>query len=58
MGLDKSKWAWVSLNESNLKCTSVKPNLNLKEKPKSKLRLLRVTMGLDKSFNQSLQGGS
>ena len=31
--------------------------LKRKEKPKSKLGLLRVTMGLDESLNQSLQGG-
>ena len=35
----------------------LKAILKMKEKPKSKLGLLRVTMGLNKSFNQSLQGG-
>ena len=35
----------------------LKAILKRKEKPKSKLGLLRVTMGLDESFNQSLQGG-
>ena len=44
------------------KCAILKVHLKAilkrKEKPKSKLGLLRVTMGLDKSLNQSLQGGS
>ena len=35
----------------------LKAILKRKEKPKSKLGLLRVTMGLDESLNQSLQGG-
>ena len=34
----------------------LKATLKMKEKPKSKLGLLRVTMGLDKFPNQSLQG--
>ena len=42
-----------------LKCVILKVNLKailkIKEKPKSKLGLPRVTMGLDKSFNQSLR---
>ena len=31
-------------------------SLTLKEKPKSQLRLPRITMGSDESLNQSLQG--
>ena len=34
----------------------LKATLKKKENPKSKLELLRVTMKLDKSLNQSLQG--
>ena len=34
----------------------LKATLKRKEKPKSKLGLLRVIMGLDKSLSQSLQG--
>ena len=34
----------------------LKATLKKKEKPKSKLGLLRVIMGLDKSLSQSLQG--
>ena len=43
------------------KCAILKVHLKAilkrKEKPKSKLGLLRVTMRLDKSLNQSPQGG-
>ena len=35
----------------------LKAILKRKEKPKSKLGLPKVTMGLDKSLNQSLQSG-
>ena len=42
------------------KCAILKVHLKAilkrKEKPKSKLRLPRVTMGSDESLNQSLQG--
>ena len=49
------------LNALNMpKCVILKVHLKIilkrKEKPKSKLGLLRVIMGFDKYLNQSLQG--
>ena len=54
----------MDLSDLNMpKCAILKVHLKAilkrkKKKPKSKLRLPRITTGLDKSINQSLQSGS
>ena len=57
--LSDLKWSEHCLSDLNMpKCAILKVHLKVilkrKEKPKSKLGLLRVTMGLDKSLNHSL----
>ena len=57
--LSDLKWLGHCLSDLNMPMCAIlkvhlKTILKRKEKPKSKLGLLRVTMGLDKSFNQSL----